>query len=807
MKARYLLFFLTLCGQIYAAQQTISIGTVPNDKTGDPARTWAQKDNANFLDLYTQKGATFNVRDSTYGAVGDGVADDTAAIVAASTACTAAGRGVVLFPPGNYLISNTTTLGSNCWAIGYGATITPVALGSWVGGINHQAFVTAAGATNIVIAGFYFAYTASYVGGTHIITLGLLGTGSKMTVKDNISTYGGDFVANIGNTDVMITNNKAYNVSNACFDSWSGATNVSITNNFCTLLGTASRGIEFTGLTTALTAATTTNLIATGNTIYLQSAAQQGINVDGLTPGCAGNAAEKYGTIADNHIFMAAGLQGYGILLRFCATYWDVHDNQIYSDGTDMTSPAIAANSDTNQILIHHNLVYNWNNQTSGADRGLFRNASIGGTLEFNECYSCTTATALIGAVDSTTLTFGNDTGTGAVSATLGTLTISPGTSISQATWGTAGLALVGSAFTANDTTAGSGGVASDVAYNLASPTFTNTQGTANVLTNAVTLRIAPPICGSGWASCTNLYSFNTTGRAALNLGVDIAGASANINANNNFATNINTGTSTATVTVGGGSNAVTLNATTLSLTGTLAGTTISNYLTAPGPLGSVTPSTGAFTTASVTGQFTSTVSTGTAPFVVASTTNVPNLNATLLSGKTHADPGPIGSGTPSTGAFTTLTASSATVTLPGLTATSAAQTGTVCSGAAGILTVDTTTTCLLSSLRWKEHIRPLDVGLDEVLRLTPVSYDLKPEFNPAGLGRQVGLIAEDVQKVDSRLVGVGLDGLANGVRYQQLTALLVRGEQELLSEIHVLEAQNILLRKRVDALEHRGKP
>jgi len=68
--------------------------------------------------------------------------------------------------------------------------------------------------------------------------------------------------------------------------------------------------------------------------------------------------------------------------------------------------------------------------------------------------------------------------------------------------------------------------------------------------------------------------------------------------------------------------------------------------------------------TLSGTGTFsantlTSTVATGTAPFTVTSTTNVANLNASSLSGATFASPGPIGSGTASTGAFTTLSASS----------------------------------------------------------------------------------------------------------------------------------------------------
>lgn len=85
-----------------------------------------------------------------------------------------------------------------------------------------------------------------------------------------------------------------------------------------------------------------------------------------------------------------------------------------------------------------------------------------------------------------------------------------------------------------------------------------------------------------------------------------------------------------------------------------------SGPLGAPGPIGGGTPSTGAFTTISATGAITSTLATGNPPLVVASTTNIPNLNASTLSGKTHADPGPIGSGTPSTGAFTTLSATGA---------------------------------------------------------------------------------------------------------------------------------------------------
>jgi hypothetical protein len=83
------------------------------------------------------------------------------------------------------------------------------------------------------------------------------------------------------------------------------------------------------------------------------------------------------------------------------------------------------------------------------------------------------------------------------------------------------------------------------------------------------------------------------------------------------------------------------------------------------GTLGATTPNTLAATTISASGQISSTVSTGTAPLVVASTTNVANLNAASLNGATFAAPGPIGGGTAGSGAFTTLSASG-TVSGPG---------------------------------------------------------------------------------------------------------------------------------------------
>lgn len=125
------------------------------------------------------------------------------------------------------------------------------------------------------------------------------------------------------------------------------------------------------------------------------------------------------------------------------------------------------------------------------------------------------------------------------------------------------------------------------------------------------------------------------------------------------FAT-ITSGTNTGAAMVLGTGSSLTVSGSGTNNATTLNGATFA----APGAIGGTTPGSVAATTISATGQITSTLATGTAPLVVASTTNVANLNASSLSGATFAAPGPIGSGTPGTGAFTTLSAGSGKFTV-----------------------------------------------------------------------------------------------------------------------------------------------
>jgi len=132
---------------------------------------------------------------------------------------------------------------------------------------------------------------------------------------------------------------------------------------------------------------------------------------------------------------------------------------------------------------------------------------------------------------------------------------------------------------------------------------------------------------------------------------------------------------------------------TTLAASSTVSGAGFTALFASPPAIGGTAASSGKFTTVSASGQITSTVTTGTAPLVIASTTNVANLNASSLSGATFASPGAIGSGSASTGAFTTLnnTTASGSALNGTLGATAAASALVTTLGASGLITPTST--------------------------------------------------------------------------------------------------------------------
>lgn len=81
----------------------------------------------------------YNVK--TYGAVGDGVADDTAAINAAIAAVNANGKGLLYFPADTYLITSAlTTITAGCTVIGDGSQAQHATPGADAGAVSRINF-------------------------------------------------------------------------------------------------------------------------------------------------------------------------------------------------------------------------------------------------------------------------------------------------------------------------------------------------------------------------------------------------------------------------------------------------------------------------------------------------------------------------------------------------------------------------------------------------------------------------------------------------------------------------------------------
>jgi len=125
--------------------------------------------------------------------------------------------------------------------------------------------------------------------------------------------------------------------------------------------------------------------------------------------------------------------------------------------------------------------------------------------------------------------------------------------------------------------------------------------------------------------------------------------------------------------------------------------------------------------------------------------------------------------------ADTSLTAS--TIVLSALAQTSAVQSGTVCYNTNGTVTYDASLGCLASLEELKDIKAPITDALTTVQKLDPFWFRWK---QGSDMDEQPGLGAHQVESVDKRLVAYGPDGELRGVRYQEMTALLVAAIKEM---------------------------
>jgi len=108
----------------------------------------------------------------------------------------------------------------------------------------------------------------------------------------------------------------------------------------------------------------------------------------------------------------------------------------------------------------------------------------------------------------------------------------------------------------------------------------------------------------------------------------------------------------------------------------------------------------------------------------------------------------------------------------------------------------------MTSSKRFKEEIKPMDKASKALFALRPVTFRYKKEIDPAGTA-QLGLVAEDVEKVNPDLVVRDKEGKAYSVRYDQVNAMLLN---EFLKEHKVFVEQQRKLEQQGATIAHQQK-
>jgi len=99
----------------------------------------------------------------------------------------------------------------------------------------------------------------------------------------------------------------------------------------------------------------------------------------------------------------------------------------------------------------------------------------------------------------------------------------------------------------------------------------------------------------------------------------------------------------------------------------------------------------------------------------------------------------------------------------------------------------------MTSSRRFKENIRPIGKASEALYTLKPVTFNYKKEIDPDSID-QFGLVAEEVETINSDLIVRDEEGKAYSVRYDQVNAMLLN---EFLKEHEQVQAQQ----KQIDTL------
>jgi trimeric autotransporter adhesin len=103
------------------------------------------------------------------------------------------------------------------------------------------------------------------------------------------------------------------------------------------------------------------------------------------------------------------------------------------------------------------------------------------------------------------------------------------------------------------------------------------------------------------------------------------------------------------------------------------------------------------------------------------------------------------------------------------------------------------------SDIKYKENIRALDSGLDKVLKMNGVYFNVIGD-DPVK-DKQVGFIAQEMEEILPEVVSTDSNGL-KGISYSRITPVLVEAIKEQQKQIKILEAHNNQLKSELEAIK-----
>jgi hypothetical protein len=114
-------------------------------------------------------------------------------------------------------------------------------------------------------------------------------------------------------------------------------------------------------------------------------------------------------------------------------------------------------------------------------------------------------------------------------------------------------------------------------------------------------------------------------------------------------------------------------------------------------------------------------------------------------------------------------------------------------------------TVTALSSVRFKDDIKPMGKTSDAILTFKPITFRYKKELDPQGT-LQCGLVAEEVANVNPDLVKRDRDGKLQTVRYEAVNAMLLNEFLKGHRKVEGLEAARITEQKEIAQLRQQLK-